>query len=265
MSTTKFLRVDLPKTVSGKIELVNLIGIKHLADGAASPLVHIDGYDWNDLAQRGALVNQLHNDAEKSKNDAILVNEQRDINLSVIEKSVKASRDILLGAYSNNPRKLSEWGFKTSIALNSTASSKKVKVDIPRNAGEVLALADSILQKHTDDGASSILNVIQDYSWSVSGALIAPTVILNNEGSRLIKESEKAYELRDNNLIQFTGAIKATRTFLFGVYKNTPKTLGDWGFIVNDTPKNKPAALKKSTKKEDNSAVSSENTDEISA
>jgi hypothetical protein len=263
MSANKFLRVDLPKTVAGKINLVNQISLKHTADAAASPLKHIDGYNWDDLALQSITVNQLHYDAEKSKSDAISINAQRDLNLSLIEKSVKGSRDVLLGAYSNNPRKLSDWGFKTTNALNSTANIKKVKVEVYKNPSELLSLAESIYKKHTDDGASSILNVLQDYPWSANGALIAPTIILNNESSRLMKESEKAYELRDIALLQFAGAIKATRTFLLGMHKKTPKTLGDWGFVVNDSPKNKPNALKKDAKEKANEAEVSENTNEI--
>jgi hypothetical protein len=245
MSTNKFLRVDLPKSVIGKIDLVNQISVKHIADGNASPLVHIDSYVWNDLATEGILVHQLHLDAEKNKNDAVLINAQRDINLKQIENSVRSTRDVLLGVYSTNPRKLSEWGFKTTIANNSTAANKKVKVEIPKNPAELLVLASNINAKHILDGTSSILNVLQDYPWSVSGVLLPDTIIMNNESSRMIKDSEKFYELRDISLQKFEGALKATRTFLLGMYKNTPKTLGDWGFIVNDTPKVKSTTLKK--------------------
>ena len=245
MSTTKFLRVDLPTTVAGKIDLVNQISLKHLADANASPLVHIDGYVWDDLATEGVLVHQLHVSAEKSKNDAVVLNAQRDLNLKQIDGAVRSTRDVLLGVYSSNPRKLSEWGFKTAKAANSTARNTKIKVEVPRNATELLALGTAIFEKHTADGASSILNVLQDYPWSVAGALLPDTIVLNNEGSRLLKDSEKSYELRDISLQKFEGAVRATRTFLLGMYKNTPKTLGDWGFVVNDSPKTKSAPLKK--------------------
>jgi hypothetical protein len=262
MNVNKFLRVDLPKTVAGKIDLVNKISLKHIADAAASPLVHLDGYVWDDLATEGVAVHLLHTNAEKSKSDAVALNAQRDLNLSQIEKSVRSTRDVLLGVYSMNPRKLSEWGFKTAKSGNSTAASKKVKVEIPRNATELLTLASAIFEKHTLDDASSILNVLQDYPWSVSGALLPNTIILNNESSRLMKESEKMYELRDITLLKFEGAVKATRTFLLGVYKNTPKTLGDWGFVVNDSPKTKATNLKKGDATSADTAVIAENINE---
>jgi hypothetical protein len=258
MSANKFLRVDLPKTVAGKINLVNKISLKHIADANTSPLVHIEGYVWNDLAAEGVLVNQLHTNAEKSKSDAIVLNAQRDLNLKQIEGAVLSTRDVLLGVYSNNPRKISEWGFKTAKSGNSTAKTKRVKVEIPRNPTELLTLATAIFEKHTADGTASILHVLQDYPWSVSGPLLPNTVILNNEGSRLIKDSEKSYELRDIALEKFEGAVKATRTFLMGIYKNTPKTLGDWGFVVNDSAKAKPTALKK----QKTAAVIADNTTE---
>jgi len=34
-------------------------------------------------------------------------------------------------------------------------------------------------------------------------------------------------------------SVKASRDTLVGVYNSNPKKLGDWGFVVNDTPQAK--------------------------
>lgn len=113
------------------------------------------------------------------------------------------------------------------------------RVVIPSNAEKVLSLADKVLKKHTSDGDSSPLNVLQDHNWTDNGPKVAKAIALNNKAKALEKEVEKLYQDRDALLKPIKDTVRSSSRTLMGIYKSSPKKLGDWGFEVNDTPQKK--------------------------
>ncbi len=235
MPNNKNLRVDLPKSAVGKLALAALIAQKHHVDATNSVLLYLQDTDWNTLAIKNTEAQILHTTAETAKQQSAAFTEQRNINFKQINHIVRASRDLLLGAFAKNQRALSDWGFNISEAANSSVKLRKYRVEISRNPDELLKLANKIYAKHIADGNSSILTHLIDYKWSTIGPLLLPTGNFNDNAIKYAKDAEKAYEARDIIIAELDIAIKATRTYLLGIYKNTPKTLGDWGFIVNDS------------------------------
>jgi len=64
--------------------------------------------------------------------------------LDKIDQSVKASRDLLLGVFHDNPKELTQWGFNVSDTARAAAKKKeqfvrKVKSTFPKflNVGKV--------------------------------------------------------------------------------------------------------------------------------
>jgi hypothetical protein len=47
---------------------------------------------------------------------------------------------------------------------------------------------------------------------------------------------ELAYRERDAMLKPISETVKASRDLLMGVYRSSPKKLGEWGFMVSDNP-----------------------------
>ena len=47
---------------------------------------------------------------------------------------------------------------------------------------------------------------------------------------------EIAYQDRDKVLAEIEEIVRNSAALLKGIYRNTPKKLGDWGFEINDTP-----------------------------
>lgn len=113
------------------------------------------------------------------------------------------------------------------------------RVVIPSNAEKALALAGKVLKKHTDDGASSPLNVLKDHNWTDNGPKVAEAESLNTKAKELEKQVEKLYQDRDALLKPIKDTLRSSSRTLMGIYKSSPKTLGDWGFEVNDTPQKK--------------------------
>jgi hypothetical protein len=115
------------------------------------------------------------------------------------------------------------------------------RVIIPQNVDEFLTLSNDIVNKHTTDGVSSILNGI-NMTDMIAKNTLAKTK--HDESEQLTLDKEKAIEDRDlalgladtqssytpNTVLYFVSGI---RDFLLGVNKGSEKTLGDWGFVVN--------------------------------
>lgn len=119
-----------------------------------------------------------------------------------------------------------------------------VRVLIPRNPTELLKLAEKIYTKHTTDGATSALNALGDKNWTDNGGKIASALSINDQAKQMEKDLEELYRQRDLLVAPILSTVKASRTLLLGKYSENYKKLGDWGFVVDDTPKAKKQAIK---------------------
>ncbi|MDI9363787.1 MAG: hypothetical protein QM541_02460 [Flavobacterium sp.] len=120
-----------------------------------------------------------------------------------------------------------------------------LRIEIPANPEDQLKLAQKIYGKHTADGTSSPLKVMQDFKWDAVGSNIPLALQKHYEAVELQKKMEKAYEERNNLMADIPKGLTSTRDFLKGVYSKSPKTLGDYGYVVDDTPKPKKATTTK--------------------
>lgn len=123
----------------------------------------------------------------------------------------------------------------------------KVRVEISRSPKAILDLAAGIYKKHTDDGAASPLNNLEDNNWTDNGAKIQEAQNLQTEIDAIEKGLESLYRQRDLLIAPILETIQSSRDLLLGIYAKNPKKLGDWTFTVNDTPKTtkaKAAAVK---------------------
>lgn len=118
-----------------------------------------------------------------------------------------------------------------------------VRVDIPRtNPSERLKLAAAILAKHTALAAASPL---KDLGWTTVGPTVATAAAFDASAKQLEKDLEKAYGDRDALMAAIDKEIARSRDLLLAIYRDSPRKLGDFGFVVNDAAparKSKPAA-----------------------
>ena len=113
------------------------------------------------------------------------------------------------------------------------------RIVISKSPEKLLALAKKILKKHEDDGAASPLKTLLDANWTDNGPKVAEADDLNAQAKELEKKVEKLYQDRDALLTSVELTVRASANLLNGIYKNSPKNLGEWGFEVNDTPAKK--------------------------
>jgi hypothetical protein len=99
-------RVIIPSDPTEAISLLKFIKEKHDADAAASPLASLD---WGKIGP--ALTNAALHDAaaDKAKRDMEREFGARDVDMPVVEQAVRSVRDILLGLFADNPKKLGDW------------------------------------------------------------------------------------------------------------------------------------------------------------
>ena len=111
-------------------------------------------------------------------------------------------------------------------------SNPNYRVNIPTNPKELLDLATQVYQKHTDLGTESPLNTLVSHSWTENGSKVAEAVALNKQAEELKRQSEEANGKRNLLLADIENSVKASRDLLQGVYRETPRTLSQFGFDV---------------------------------
>ena len=108
-----------------------------------------------------------------------------------------------------------------------------VRVVLPENPKEMLDLAAVIYEKHQAAGAQSPLAGL---SWNDLGPKITDAIKFHNEAEELRKQMEKSYEQRNLILAPIDDLVKQSRDLLKAIYRSEPRKMGDYGFVVNDTP-----------------------------
>src|SRR5665647_3603077 len=109
------------------------------------------------------------------------------------------------------------------------------RVNIPKNTEELLDLAAQVYKRHTSLAATSPLNAMESHKWADNGPNVEPCLVLHKKAEELKRQAEEAYRQRDLLLGEITESVKASRDLLLGVYRDTPKKLGEYGFEVDDS------------------------------
>ena len=114
--------VAIPTNPAQELDLAKKVYAKHTAMAAASPLNALQTHTWAANGPQVANAIALHLQAEDLARQTEEAYRKRDILLAEIDHSLKASRDLLLGVYRDNPKILGEWGFE----VNDAVRAKKV-------------------------------------------------------------------------------------------------------------------------------------------
>jgi hypothetical protein len=114
------------------------------------------------------------------------------------------------------------------------------RVNIPSNPSEQIVLLGKVSAKHTALGASSPLGNLK---WTEIGPALAAAKTHDDAAGDLSKQAEKEYRDRDVTMPKVTQALRDARDVLLVANRENPKALGDFGYVVDDSPqaKAKPA------------------------
>jgi hypothetical protein len=124
---------------------------------------------------------------------------------------------------------------------------KPLRIDIPKNPDDCIALAAKVLAKHLADGATSPLAGLGMADMAAKNTTAGAQ---NDQSKDLARQSQRCTENRDLALGSDTSKegtvrfyLNSVRDTLLGKFRGNPSQLGDWGFDVLTTPK--PAKAKK--------------------
>ena len=104
-------RIKISASTREVIALAKNVYAKHLAEGPASLLLSLDGINWAVTGPKIAITETQHNQAEEFTRKAEDLYRQRDAGMAEINEALRASKNILKGKFTKNPKALGDWGF----------------------------------------------------------------------------------------------------------------------------------------------------------
>ena len=114
----------------------------------------------------------------------------------------------------------------------------KPRILIPQTHGDLIALAAAIQDQHTSLGKNSPLAMLD---WGTIAGQIKEAGDVHGQIEGLNNQVEKLTEQRANLLAPLGDFVRSARDILSGVHRNEMRSLGDYGFKVDTTPKAKKA------------------------
>ena len=120
--------------------------------------------------------------------------------------------------------------------------AKKGSVAIKRNPEQLLKLGGDIYAKHQLDGPASPLKSLADTNWDITGPKIALGLQNHAKAEDFKRQMELAYQERDKILVELEEIVRNSAALLKGIYRNSPKKLGEWGFDISESSSSKKTA-----------------------
>lgn len=116
-------RIEISANVTDALTLAQKVYDKHQADGSKSILSELDGMDWAVVGPTIAPCLANHTEAEALSKKAEELYLLRDAAMVTITEIVRASKNILKGKFTKNPKALGDWGY----TVDDTPKAKKDK------------------------------------------------------------------------------------------------------------------------------------------
>lgn len=111
-------------------------------------------------------------------------------------------------------------------------SNPNYRVEVPTNPKELIDLAVRVYQRHTELGPDSPLNALASHTWIDNGLKVGEALALQKQAEDLKHQSEEAINKRNVLIPDLENSVKASRDLLMGVYRETPRTLSQFGFNI---------------------------------
>jgi hypothetical protein len=226
-------RINYPEDFLNQTVLFENMKTKHDADGAGSPLNDFltqQGIDLvADEAATGSAIdtNKLFDSTSKAAED----NTQDRNNLfDPVFDRLKTEVQFLKKFYAGNPAELGNWG----VTVNGNA------IVYPPDFLNRVELFKTFKIHHDSFPGSSPLDPFltqQNINLNDDLADTAAAEVLHATMEQAKKNAEDLREERDISFDPVMGHVRLIGQFLKSLFVDHPKHLGDWGYVVDDSPR----------------------------
>ena len=108
------VRIEIPSNPTDCLKLASAIMQKHTNLNDGSP---VKGLDWTANGPAITAASGFDNQAAQLHRDAEVATGERDKLMPAVVEFVRQNRDVLVGVYRQNPKKLGEFGFTVNDAV----------------------------------------------------------------------------------------------------------------------------------------------------
>ncbi len=117
----KNFRVKIPTDPSERIALAKAMLAKHVEMGADSPLGGMEDEEKYGSALGSAAAQDAI--ADRTRKESETATGERNRHLPTVDEGIRARRDVLLGKFRSNPKKLTEYGFEVDDSPTGDSST----------------------------------------------------------------------------------------------------------------------------------------------
>ena len=228
-------RIIYPTDFTAQQALFNQVKAKHTADGAASPLtayLSAQGIDLNAAGATDAQALSHHNSGGLLSRQSESFLKLRDAGFNTVFTHFKGEVQFLKSFYKGNPRALGDWG----ITVDGQS-----RVVYPASFDDKVALFNTFAQKHLTYGFGD--SPLQQYltlhgiDMAADQNTLAQAVQNNEAYLAASRTSEEETASRNNLHTPVIAILHGIGDFLKKLYDNNAKSLGAWGFTVDNSPR----------------------------
>lgn len=228
------MRINYPELFLKLTELFKKIKAKHDADGAGSVLnpylteqsinLATDLTNTNSAIAKNKLFEQAEKDAEDHTQD-------RNKLFDPVFDNMTDGFQFLKKLYRGNPAELGHWG----------ATVNKNAIVYPPEFLKRAELFETYKAKHDSyPGDSSPLNPflsVNEIDLDDDETAAGDAITEHNDAKQTEKDAEDLREERDNLFDPVMKHVRGMGQYLKGLYVKHPKHLGQWGYTIDDSPR----------------------------
>ena len=227
-------RLLIPENFASELTLLTSIVAQNTALGANSPITSF-------LTQNGIVLATdvaAGTAAQTHETSRALLSKQSENYRQLRDNAFKTPWQIVTGSaqflkqfYKNNMKELGNWGFTITDGG---------KINYPPAFIDRVAVFTAFAQKVASfTPATNPLKpyfVQQSIDMTKAATLVQQATTANTSFANAANQSENETELRNQLWNPVLLHIKTIAGFLMKLYSNNPKALGNWGFVVDDSP-----------------------------
>jgi len=226
-------RIIYPNEFDEQVTLFNAIKDKHDAEGEASaiaPALTKYGIDLKASAKNKDAAVVEHKSHNKTSEQSEKFREKRDEIFDPVFSTFRKIVQFLKGLYLKNPRALADWGLKVD---------HESEIVYPASFALRVALIIGFFKYHGELETSPLIPYLAEHGIDPKQLVAAAKEALKNhqQFDALDKKSEEHKKSRDNLWMPIMKNVRLIGNYLKRFYSANPKRMGEWGFEVDDSPR----------------------------